>query len=508
MVSGIGVVIFLVTLLVSSHLNGSSEYAVVHKLYLFYVAVSLLYFCFSFARIKSSRIKEVTVYLYLFLLIFFGVSMLMTDSSNASVCFIVPIIVLPLLLVARPVVLVPIVLVGIAAAITASALTQEPNMHLINMLDIIPCGILSMLLIFVIMRNRMRRFYYKFENQQLQESEQKALDAVENVENFVGALVRSASEEADLDVAIEKLVTEIGKKLDTDRVYIFERNAVGTFDVTYEWWREGVHSRRDELKNIPFEGVIETWYKAFDDSSCMVIEDIEDYKNVNRDIYELLKSYGTKSLIARPLVVDGERIGYLGVDNPAPEMRDYITSLLDMTEFFISAIIRVRNNIRILQNYAIYDSLTNCKNRAAMGWLLGENFDKKDSLGLLLCDCNGLKIANDTYGHEVGDSLIIRTSRTLQSIFGSDDLYRIGGDEFVVAMSGISRSEFEALAKKAEERLGDMASVGYVFNETVETDIVSILKAADKKMYQQKRRFYEKRKDDSLQILQELIETE
>ena len=496
MASGVCIVVFAVAFLLSCFINSSEEYISAHMIYPFYVIISMLYFCFSFVKIKSSLIKEVTIYLYLFLLIFFGIFMLMTASSNGSVCFIIPIIILPLVIVAKPEILASIVLLGVVTAIVISGKTQTTSIHLDNVLDIIPCGVLSILMIFAIMRNRMQRFYYKFENQKLQESEQKALTKVENIEGFVNALVRSASKESDLDLAIEKLVADIGQKLNTDRVYIFERNEAGTFDDNYEWCREGVHSEKDKLKNIPYEGVIEAWYNTFDECSCVLIDDIEQYKDINKTIYTMLKEQQISSLIVHPLVIDGERIGFFGVDNPSPEMHDYIMSLLSMTEFFITAIIKVRNNIRDLQSAATYDPLTNCKNRTAMSWLLNEDFDKNKSLAVFSCDCNSLKKINDAHGHEAGDMHIIRTAEILQSVFGKEDIYRIGGDEFVVAIVGISLSEFEGLAAKAEEQLRDIAAVGYVYKEKVDTDIKHILNLVDTNMYQQKKRFYEKNSTD------------
>lgn len=473
-------------------MNTSEAYATAHRIYLFYGIISLFHFGISFLNVKNTRTKEVMIYVYLFLLIFFGISMLMTDSSNSSVCFIIPIVVFPLVLVAKPHVLGSIVFFGVITAIIASGATQDPSVHMSNLLDIIPCGIMSILMIFVIMRNRMQRFYYRVEKRQFQETAKEAEREVENIEDFLNMLVHSSSEEHDLDKALQKLVTEIGKKLNTDRVYILEQNETGTFDNNYEWCREGVRSGKERMKNIPYGGVIEVWYKLFDKSSCVVIDDVEEYKATNKIVYDTLKAENISSLILHSLTVDGERVGYFGVDNPPQETHKYIVSLLNATEFFITAIIRVRNNMRILEDRATYDTLTHCKNRATMSWLLNEEFDKNEPLALLTFDCNGLKTVNDTCGHEAGDALLIRIAGILRSIFGNNNTYRVGGDEFIAAISGISRSAFESLVKQSEEKIGDLASFGCVYKEKVDIDITALLKVADDIMYQQKKRFYEK----------------
>ena len=62
-----------------------------------------------------------------------------------------------------------------------------------------------------------------------------------------------------------------------------------------------------------------------------------------------------------------------------------------------------------------------------------------------------LKKANDTHGHTYGDSLITRASALLTKIF-KDDVYRIGGDEFVVLCVNTERNDFYNLVDKLRRR--------------------------------------------------------
>ncbi len=54
---------------------------------------------------------------------------------------------------------------------------------------------------------------------------------------------------------------------------------------------------------------------------------------------------------------------------------------------------------------------------------------------ILMLDVNGLKFINDSYGHEIGDKMLVKVSKTLQQIFREKDtIVRWSGDEFVVLM--------------------------------------------------------------------------
>ena len=88
---------------------------------------------------------------------------------------------------------------------------------------------------------------------------------------------------------------------------------------------------------------------------------------------------------------------------------------------------------------AYTDPLTNVKNKHAyveeeerIDKMIAEG--KMGDFAVVVFDLNGLKIINDTRGHEAGDQYIVDACRTIEKYFGSDHLYRYGGDEFVVLL--------------------------------------------------------------------------
>ena len=113
---------------------------------------------------------------------------------------------------------------------------------------------------------------------------------------------------------------------------------------------------------------------------------------------------------------------------------------------------------------------------------------------LVFLDINGLKKVNDNDGHLAGDNLIRRAANTLLSVFTENDIFRVGGDEFVVILRGAEENQIKdyinKLHKKAKKNDVSFA-VGYAMTNKSE-DIEKILKEADTNMYEDKRKFYKK----------------
>lgn len=103
---------------------------------------------------------------------------------------------------------------------------------------------------------------------------------------------------------------------------------------------------------------------------------------------------------------------------------------------------------------AFHDSLTELPNRRLLEQKLEESLSEAEKgsnmLALLFLDCDHLKAVNDTYGHEVGDDLLIAFSRRLlQCVREQDMVARLGGDEFVVLLRGIdSMIQVDNVAKR------------------------------------------------------------
>ena len=133
-----------------------------------------------------------------------------------------------------------------------------------------------------------------------------------------------------------------------------------------------------------------------------------------------------------------------------------------------------RSKNEALTRQAYRDSLTKTGNRA--GYLsLEKELQLRMVLGqwpefsLVVADVNGLKEINDTLGHEEGDMLIRNTSALLRGVFVNSQVFRIGGDEFVVVLTGEDHRERAMLLERLRAQ-----SLPCVDREAVEAGRTSV----------------------------------
>jgi diguanylate cyclase (GGDEF)-like protein len=160
---------------------------------------------------------------------------------------------------------------------------------------------------------------------------------------------------------------------------------------------------------------------------------------------------------------------------------------------FINEKRRIEEEILYL---SYHDYLTGLYNRRYYEQEL-ENLDKNENLPLtlLLGDVNGLKLINDTLGHQMGDELLIKTARIINQACRKDDIVaRLGGDEFIVILPKTEGKVIEEIIQRikklaAVEKVGgrDVSiSFGYETKKKEAEDIEEIFKRAEDDMYRHK----------------------
>ena len=177
----------------------------------------------------------------------------------------------------------------------------------------------------------------------------------------------------------------------------------------------------------------------------------------------------------------------------------FVTSIICSLFAFIFAY-RAQIQRRELQRLATTDSLTGAANRRTLNDRLAlaiYEFNKLGrSHGLILLDLDHFKQINDKYGHKTGDQILIELVPVLQSMLRlNDQVFRFGGEEFVVLVSDIRSGHLEKLAEKLREgverklRLPDGAeittSIGTAMLQA-EEDWEAWLHRADMALYQAK----------------------
>lgn len=108
------------------------------------------------------------------------------------------------------------------------------------------------------------------------------------------------------------------------------------------------------------------------------------------------------------------------------------------------------------ERLSMFDPLTGLPNRRAFEKEIGDIEDNMDTLKdvvLVMLDLNGLKLANDKYGHSAGDDLIVSAANAIKNTYGEyGSCFRIGGDEFVAIMKDLPVS-LTSLDDRLEENI-------------------------------------------------------
>ena len=174
--------------------------------------------------------------------------------------------------------------------------------------------------------------------------------------------------------------------------------------------------------------------------------------------------------------------------------------------YMLSKVIKERIEKEKLIYTSNTDELTKCFNRHAYEKDIN-NLDLSAEWIYISMDLNGLKHANDSYGHAAGDELICAAADCMKKSFDEyGNVYRIGGDEFVVIVTKNTEQfekvlrTFDQCVEKWHGKLVDSMTVsyGHVFNsEKKWNSVYDIAKAADKRMYESKAHFYHKRENDN-----------
>lgn len=159
---------------------------------------------------------------------------------------------------------------------------------------------------------------------------------------------------------------------------------------------------------------------------------------------------------------------------------------------------QLEEQTELLQKMSYEDSLTQLYNHNKFNQLMNTAPDGQwKCLGVAYFDLNGLKAINDHLGHSAGDALLRQAADQLRAVFDGR-AYRTGGDEFVVVDDKLSEEEFRAALVEVRGRM-DAAGISYATGLSWRGENCSLkeqLDEADRRMYQEKRRFYRARKNE------------
>ncbi|MBC7321105.1 GGDEF domain-containing protein [bacterium] len=174
----------------------------------------------------------------------------------------------------------------------------------------------------------------------------------------------------------------------------------------------------------------------------------------------------------------------------------YISSIIVLMYWLSRILVKTQGS---LLSYAIdmekkahIDPLTGLYNRRALEKCADTMISRRVPFTLVMCDLDGFKRYNDTYGHQAGDIALREFAGILRSSVRSTDIsFRYGGDEFVIILPGeLTNVEFlyERIKDKLKKRLKDVdVSFGLAIFPRDGNSLDRILAIADNSLYERKR---------------------
>ncbi len=273
----------------------------------------------------------------------------------------------------------------------------------------------------------------------------------------------------DTEVSILKILKSIGEYYSADRCYIFTVSKEGhTISNEYEWTHHTAIPSKDDLTNVssaPFQRWIDTFKNH---------NELTYFEENNEELpileAELLKKYGVTNFLAVPLKdVNGTLEGFIGVDNP--KLFATNTKIFRDLSLFISNFFDKNILLTNLHTLSFYDKGSGLKNRNSYNEYL-QTFDKNPpkTLGVIVLDIKSLKLINDLHGYSYGDTVILKLASLLKNYFGND-VYRLGGDDFVVLSRDLTEEDFENSVYNFQNSLKSEdfeINLGYAFNKSYE----------------------------------------
>lgn len=224
---------------------------------------------------------------------------------------------------------------------------------------------------------------------------------------------------------------------------------------------------------------------------------LSDYRSATPVHSRLMEMTGSRSLLASPLLLNGEMIGAVLLTHREPHHFSYENyKLLNVLSAHLALALsnaRLHEEVRRL---SITDNLTGLYNRRYLDEIVQRRQQKDSGGSLVLIDVDHFKEINDTFGHQAGDAVLVQVSRIIAgSIRESDIAARWGGEELAIyfpkldlqAAAGVA----ERIRKRVEEETRPAVTVSCGIAEWKATDekvsVESLFARADAALYTAKK---------------------
>jgi diguanylate cyclase (GGDEF)-like protein len=213
-----------------------------------------------------------------------------------------------------------------------------------------------------------------------------------------------------------------------------------------------------------------------------------DPDHLNAHGLEELVEAGVRSMIAVPVGPDHDGGVLLVLDEGVVAPDPTTVNLIELLAAQAWTCLDRLRTLKQLHRQATSDPLTGLRHHGSFGERIAAATPGRTAL--LAIDVDQFKSINDMYGHQVGDRVLVNLARALESALRhGDELYRIGGDEFVAVVDVLRPEEAVGIGRRladAAREIGRTVSVGVAVRRFGESPELT-LRRADAALYDVKR---------------------
>ncbi len=309
--------------------------------------------------------------------------------------------------------------------------------------------------------------------------------------------IATLSKDKEVFKIIYEVLEKVGLYYEADRCYIKEILSDKNNNVLYYKW-ENLNIRNNENCRDFFDEIT-LWDKYLGKDELVFIEDISILRKDWEGKYQEYLQRNIKNVIVCKMNIDDVCFGILCVENLESHLEEIL--IVKSLAYFIINELKRREISKKLNFMSLHDISTGLNNRNKYLNIINSiRYRNIQNLGLAFIDINGLKAINDSQGHEAGDRVIYEVSECLKRNFRKDDLYRIGGDEFVILSENISKNTFLDKIYSINRHFLKLKeysiSIGYIWvDKNIKID--DLIQKADQYMYEAKREYYKNKTENN-----------
>jgi len=317
---------------------------------------------------------------------------------------------------------------------------------------------------------------------------------VANISNLFASLPLD-----QFELIINLALEQIGEFFQIDRSYVFQFSDDGKhMSNTYEWCAERIEAQMDRIQIVPVDAF--PWLvKQIKNKKYVNIPDVDSLPPEAEAEKKEFKSQDIRSLLSIPMIKNGIVFGFIGLDAVKEKKiwtENQVMLLKVVVELVSNAYTRNLEEEKV-RYQSFHDGLTGLYNRVYLEKEMKRlDTERQLPIGIIMADLNGLKLANDTLGHEVGDEMLKQTAEILRNSCRREDIIaRWGGDEFVIFLPQTTEEDAKAICQRIDEKcketyIKDISlslALGAAIKNSMDIDLAEKLKEAEENMYKHKR---------------------